>query len=279
MPDQPTFSLRIDHKVPVSVLDLSKCFAGLADEHRRFVEARKGISAGHGVQLYVKEVKSGSILASLQALTPYALPFMEHAVTILDFACYLKNAFHLMLGKELTKPDELKLQKPNYENLTAVLEPVAKDKDGVISINSTFENHAPVTIQINYLEANAIQNAGRRAIEHLRAPSTGFHEKVLLYWYQARNDKKSQKGDRAIIESISPTPAKTIFVSEGVKGKMLLGANNPFKRAFIVDVAVETIDGKPALYKILDVHDSMPRELSTEGANTPKLLKKPKRKS
>jgi hypothetical protein len=96
----------------------------------------------------------------------------------------------------------------------------------------------------------------------------------VLYWYQARNDQKSQRGDRAIIESISPTPVKAIFVSEGIKGKTLLGTSNPFKRAFIVDVSVETIGGRPALYRITEVHDSLPKpEDSGDSAKTSKPLK------
>lgn len=272
MPEEPKLTLKIDHRSPVSVMDLSACFAGLADEHIRFVETREGISAGQGVQLYVRQVRSGSIEADLAALTPLALPFMEHAVTILDFACYLKNALHMVLGK---KHEEVQLLKPNYENIIKILEPVAKDQNGAIHINSTFANHAPVNIQINYLEANAAQNAARRAIDNLKTPSTDGKEKVLLYWYQARNDKRSQKGDRAIIESIYPGPVKTIFISEGIKGKMLLGSNNPFKRAFVVDVAVETINGKPALYRITDVHDSTPLP---EAPKSPKLRRNPRKK-
>jgi hypothetical protein len=276
VPDEPKFTLTLDHKAPVSLLDLTQCFGGLADEHRRFVESRKGISAGEQVQIYVREVRTGSIIADLAALTPCALQFMEHSVTILDFSCYLKAAYDFLLGK-VSKT--LGLQKQNYENLTKILEPVVKDNDAKISISSSFKNHAPVNIQINYIEANAAQNSARRAIESMKTPSTGVHEKVVLYWYQARNDQKSQKGDRAIIESISPNPVKAIFVSEGTKGKMLLGSKNPFTRAFIVDVTVETVDGRPVLYRITDIHDSLPRpSAASSSGKTPGLRKTSKHK-
>jgi hypothetical protein len=149
MSDEPKLTLTIEHKTPVALLDLTKCFEGISDEHRRFVEARKGISAGEGVQIYVREIRSGSIIADLAALTPLALQFMEHAVTILDFSFYLKEAFDVLLGKMRQK---LNLQKANYENLTKILEPVAKDKEAKILINSRFKNR-DVNIQINYIEA------------------------------------------------------------------------------------------------------------------------------
>jgi hypothetical protein len=273
---EPKLTLKIEHTAPVSVLDLTQCLAGFSDEHKRFVEKQRGISAGEGVQLYLREVKTGSIIADLVALTPFALPFMEHSVTILDFSVYLKGAYDFLLGKIQHKP---KLQKPNYENLIKILEPVAKDRQGKIIIDSCFRNHTPVNIQINYIEANAAQNSAHREIAELKTPATGVQEKVLLYWYQARNDQRSQTGDRAIIESISDAPVKTIFISEGTKGKMLLGSNNPFKRAFVVDVMVETIDGKPALYRITDVHDSIPKpQIAGTTTKTPKLLRTSKKK-
>jgi hypothetical protein len=36
---------------------------------------------------------------------------------------------------------------------------------------------------------------------------------------------------------------------------MLLGVENPFMSAYRVDVAVETIGGKPILYKIMNMHE------------------------
>ena len=36
---------------------------------------------------------------------------------------------------------------------------------------------------------------------------------------------------------------------------MLSSVRNPFKRAYLVDVMVETIQEKPVLYRILEVHE------------------------
>ena len=97
----------------------------------------------------------------------------------------------------------------------------------------------------------------RREINLLDTPATGLHEKVLLYWYQARGDLKSRTGDRAIIESISSSSVKTICANEMIKSQMILNNENPFKEAFVVDVIVETIKGKPALYKVVALHDKL----------------------
>jgi hypothetical protein len=116
-------------------------------------------------------------------------------------------------------------------------------------------------IVIDSIQANAIQNGVRKRIEALKEPVAGIREQVLLYWYQARKDLKSQTGDKAVIESIDPKPVKTIFVNEDIKTRVLFESQNPFKLAYIVDVAIETIDNRPVVYKILHVHESMETEI------------------
>ena len=83
---------------------------------------------------------------------------------------------------------------------------------------------------------------------------------ALLYWHQARNDARSTTGDKGIIESISDMPVKVICMKDSLKTEMILDIQNPFKEAYIVDVAVETINGKPAVYKIMAMYDKIPRD-------------------
>ena len=114
-----------------------------------------------------------------------------------------------------------------------------------------------ITFNLNSTEANAAQNNIRREIEAFREPETRVHHKVVLHWHQARRDADSHVGDRAIIESIAPHPVKTIFDQDKTKAEMILGHPNPFRSAYIVDVFVDTINGRPALYKIIEVHDRL----------------------
>lgn len=86
-------------------------------------------------------------------------------------------------------------------------------------------------------------------------PITGIHERVVMYWAQARNDVKSLAGDKARIESISGTAVKTIFVGDDIKVRMLYEEAHPFEKGYLVDVACETVNGRPVLYKILEFHD------------------------
>lgn len=49
-------------------------------------------------------------------------------------------------------------------------------------------------------------------------------------------------------------------MKESLKAEMILDIENPFKEAYIVDVAVETINRKPAFYKVMALYDKVPRE-------------------
>jgi len=108
---------------------------------------------------------------------------------------------------------------------------------------------------IRTLEANAAQNAIARELLALKEPLTGLHEKVLLHWYQARNEPHTKSGDKAIIPSIASHPVKTVFSNDQIKAVIIFGDDNPFKKAYVVDVLAETIRDRIALYKILAVHE------------------------
>lgn len=103
-----------------------------------------------------------------------------------------------------------------------IVDPVAKDNASQIIFSPIINGNPQFTFNIPSNDANAMQNSMKREIDLLNEPKTEFKEKVLLYWYQARNDTKSQTGDKAIVESICFYPVKTVFVNELIKTKMLL---------------------------------------------------------
>jgi hypothetical protein len=251
MPDEITLSLEIKNSQPIELTDLTESLAGLAEEYKRRTALAEGVGIAEEVRLFVKEMKTGSIIAYLVTYAPLSLPFVEYTNHIVEFCKFLSTAYGYLTGKNREKPD---LEKADYINLSRIIEPIAKDASAQLNIG-TLNFNAPVEINLNSLEANAAQNAAKREIELLHEPVTGVKEKVLLYWYQARNDPRSEAGDRAIIESIYRGPIKTVFLNESVKSKMLLAADNPFTHAYVVDVTVETVRGKPALYKILNLHE------------------------
>lgn len=68
--------------------------------------------------------------------------------------------------------------------------------------------------------------------------------------------RTSEKG---IVERIDMIARPLIYVSElagqRIKSEILKPDGNPYQKAFLVDVDMETINGRPRAYRILEVHD------------------------
>ena len=246
--------IEIKNSRPVELTDLTSSLNSLADEYKRQLAIKESNVDSENIKLYVKEIKSGSIITELVALAPYALPFVDNAKTILEYAEYLKGWYEFLIGKgEQPAPAE----KRTLQNLTEILEPIAKDNGSQINIGAlNIQGDVVVTLNMDYMQANAAQNFARRKLDELKEPVTGKHSKVLMYWWQARNEIGSKSGDRAKIESLFDGAVKVEFDNDAIKHAMLLEEPHPFKKAFVVDVTVETVGGKPALYKVTKLHES-----------------------
>lgn len=260
VPDEYRLTVEIKNDAPVLLDDFTRSFGALADEYEIYISTRSPFEVTGDVKLYIREIRPGSIVADLIAQAPVgvalALPWIKNAKTVVEFAKYLGTAYEWLIGKTKEKPS---LSKQEFENLSTILDPVAKDSSAQVNISGNHNQTVVHVININSLEANAAQNTTRREIESLREPLTRQHEKVLMYFYQARDDMRSDKGDRARIESISAQPVKVAFVDEHLKERAFDVEHGPFRSAYVVDVSVETINGRPALYRITAIHDIFDR--------------------
>lgn len=246
--------LEIKNRKPIELTDLTRSLNALADEYRRKLAIRESVVDAENIKLYVKEIRSGSIITELVALAPYALPLIDNTKTIFEYAEHLKSLYDFLLGKA---ESPTVIEKSTLQNLSDIIEPVAKDGGSQLNI-AAMNINAPVTFNftIGSIEANAAQNAAHREMEKLKEPVYGLHTKVLMYWWQARKDLDSKTGDKAKIESIGNLPVKVVFDNDAIKAAMLMEIPHPFKKAFVVDVAVETINDKPVLYRVLRLHES-----------------------
>jgi len=71
--------------------------------------------------------------------------------------------------------------------------------------------------------------------------------------------RTTSTGNRAVIESISKAPVKVIFENNAVKKAMLAGDprfQKPWHElAYIVDVSVQTVQGAPKVYTVINYYD------------------------
>lgn len=257
-------TLRVNIQVsrPVDLQDLTSALAALGNEYSRFA-ARHGVAnRDEHVKLYVHEVRKGSIEMDLVDAATFAVvaaPVVAANInTICDFASNLKNVFAWLTGLSNQQPSEADDAR-SLRNIKALCEPVAKDPGASMTI-APIVNNSPVqnqTVIFNTTHAAASNNRIEERLRELDKPAEKLHEKVLLRWYQTRNDPTSSTGDKAIVESLWPHPVKTTFMAESVKARMLNIESNIFHRAFLVDIRVETVKGRASWYIIHAIHDSL----------------------
>lgn len=243
--------VRINNTRPIDLIDYAQSMLNLGNEYSSFINKTDIHLSSDDIKLYVKEIRTGSIITELVAIAPTLMPFMEHSNTVLDFANHIKVSFDYLLGKG-SKPQDL--DKDGLKRISKFVEPIANDNGSVMQIDAS-NNKGEIHIHLNSEGANAIQNRAHKELEKMKEPVIGLHKQVVLYWSQARNDNK--KGDKAVIESISDREVKVIYDTEELKYRMIHEQPHIFDTAYVVDVYVETIRDKPVVYKIVAFHDTV----------------------
>lgn len=249
----PDMKFEIKNKQPIELIDLTNSLLALGNEYQRFISRRHPEAEASDVKLYINEVRSGSVIALLTAMSPQLIDGFNYVNTVVDFATFLKSAFELLRSGNADKKAEL--SPATLSNLAQIIEPVAKDSGAQLNIGTLNVSGGNVYLTVPSKEADMIQSQIALIDKERRAKTHGLHEKVLLHWYQARKDTNNKFGDKAIIEAISPNPVKVICANDELKARMVLSEKNPFNEAFIVDVVADTLNEKIVLYKIVEMHE------------------------
>ncbi|MCT3817874.1 hypothetical protein HZQ56_18225 [Elizabethkingia anophelis] len=244
---------------PIEITDFTNSFNALGEEYYKFLSESDNYRLSKTTKLYVKEIRSGSIITELTDLVPMVLPFLENTNSVIDFTSFLKKGYDYFLGKSKDKPKEFDLKDCN--NFNNIIKPIAKDNGSQINfIGDVGFGDITINFNFNSQEANAIQNAISREKEDLKEPVSNIHTNVLFYWDSAKYDERSKSVDRGYIDSINTGALKVVFNDQDIKKEMLLSLDsNPFHNVYLVDVEVLTVMGIPNVYKILSLNQILPK--------------------
>lgn len=227
----PQLEFKIQNVRPVELVDLTNSLLALGNEYQDFLGREHPEAIASEVKLYVNEVKSGSVIATLSAMSPLLLDGISYVNTVVDFASFLKRAMTVLSGNDDAN-QKTELTPGTLKNLVQIVEPVAKDGGSQLNI-STMNVAGNVYLNIPSKDANVIQNQAARIQRERSTKTNGLHEKVVLHWFQARADKDSKSGDKTVIESVSPSPVKTICATDSLKSRMVLSEKNPLHERFV----------------------------------------------
>lgn len=195
-------TIKIENKRPIEITDFTDSFNSLANQYYKYLSENESFKLNQDTKLYIKEIRSGSIITELSDLVPLVLPFVENSNSVIEFTGFLKKGFDYFLGKTEEKPKEFDLKDCN--NFNNIIKPIAKDNGSNVLFNGdwNFEN-ITVNFNFNSVEANAIQNGIQREKENLKEPTKNIQHKVLFYWDSAKYDEKSKSVDKGYIDSVS----------------------------------------------------------------------------
>lgn len=260
-----SITVTIENQQPVELIDFTRSLLALGDQFKRDIE-NKG--DGFEGKLYVKELRKGSLVAELMVIAATAGAVMEAANLTHGFATNLAATIDWLRAKA-SKPE--KIDSKQVANISALLEPVAKDNGSNLIISINGDNNSPV-IQINTTDANAAQNRAQRYIDSLKTPECAVHTKVLMYWDQVRNqDGQPASGEKARIDKLCDRPVKVVFDSRELREEMLYSSVNPLQEAYVVDVEVQTVRERIASYKVLQLHERIRLEDDKQSSPEPFL--------
>jgi hypothetical protein len=252
-------TVRLINTKPIELVDLGQSFEALGELYSEFVHSKDYDLIAGNARLYLIDLRSGSIVATLKGLLDQASFLLDHLDVLSGFLANVNDLIKFFTVQEPSK--DLTITRTEALQLSRIIEPVAKD-GGAKLVFEIRGNTAPVTINniiVTSERANAIQNNVRRFLGPA-IPENGRFEREVLYLHQMRGDSETSIGDRGVIEKFSRKPVKLYFMNPGVKAAIVDQPENPFKMAYIVDGEVSTAKGEPALYKVTMVHDAVERE-------------------
>lgn len=249
--------ITINNTKPVVLTDLTMALLGVGEQFERFIENETTEHHQAGSELFIKEVRSGSIVVELIAQALPIAPLLWQGGSLLEWSEYAKSVLEWLGGKLNEAPKSL--TKNDLKQWSNILEPIAKDHGSQLNFSVSSGGTVINQFFINSEQANAAQNEIRRQIGVLDEPNDHIQKKRVMTWYQTKFDETSQTGNKAVIESISKSPVKVIFEDIAVK-KALMSGDSRFGKpwnelAYIVDVKVQTVRGVPKVYTVVAYYE------------------------
>ncbi|WP_288348574.1 hypothetical protein [uncultured Thalassospira sp.] len=251
-PDAPRLTVEIKNERPVQLLDLTASFTAYAEEYQRYARQEGYDTAGENVQLYVHEIRTGSIIADFISLAEQTSMILEHRDVLAGFASHLNEITRHYLDIQKI-PDFVasKLQLKNYLN---IYKPIAKDTGS--QINNIVHEGGTVIQQFNITSTEAervIRGISHDLIKKPFEDEQRFTDEALTV-YQARDN--SDKGNLGRIDRFSGKALRLLFANDEVREAIMETEENVFHLIFIVDGKVIMSEETPVAYHITNVVDA-----------------------
>lgn len=232
--------LHIDAGETVDLLTLTKSLAAVATNYTRFAKARGFQKAS----LSVKEVSHGSIIVDLigSVANGFCEGVGEHMSGYLKYLGILIRKIRNEDTDGVTPKEAVEVR-----DMTGVIDGTP---DGSIRITQVGKENR---VEVNIVCSDAA--AATKVAQALSIPCSplGFERQGELLYLTRIDKDKATAGNRGVIESISLKSLPVMFT--GDIHQRIFESGDPFRKFFIVDAVVQTVNGVPSAYKVTRLHE------------------------
>lgn len=265
MAEQRAFlTLNLDTTQPIELKDFVGAFTSIGNEFDRFV-AEKYPDHKSDVQFFVKEVRSGSVIAEFLA----GLTVVSGVVNYLDQALILEDFVRrwgarvqaLIQGRTEEMPDN-KAELSDWANAVSA---IARDPASSHRLEAAVFEDEKKQVRASFVFTSVEARTAQAAIEDrrraLEKPNNTQYDRVLMIFtrsdiHKAEIGKRS--GERVTIPEVYDKPLALMYASEIAEGTIKTeirdAEDNVYKKGFVVDVNVQTRNGKPIAFAVTAVH-------------------------
>ena len=258
-------TLKIDNSQPIRLADFVHAFTSLAEEYRQTVSDSNDFVASEA-EIYVKEVRTGSIVADLIPVVASVVPLVAAEVDRVILAVEVVERWRQRLTSLVQGVIPDGASRSDLRRWANAVEAIARDPDASSTLEAaTFEDgtrEVRASFTFKSSEARQIENVIEGEFQRLDTKKQADHERVLMVF--TRSDVGDapvgkRSGERVLISEVSDKPLAISYGSElaeqRIKHEIRESDDNIFKKGFNVDVKVQLVGGRPAVYSIVNVHD------------------------
>lgn len=253
--------LRICLKDPAELSTLVDAFAAVASQFDSYLR-REHPNLKGAAQLYVQDIRKGSIIVELVPIIQPLIANMDNAL-IVDgfvrrFGDKLKNYAQGIRDSSASKSD--------IRDLMGAVTVIANDPEGKSIISSVEFSKTKATtkfkVEFDTEGAKKAKETLQLQKAALELPAYEIFENKLMVFVRTsiRSSATGKKTElQAIIEAIHPKPLPITFETdlarERIEGEIREDEKNVYKKGFFVDCYTERLAGKPVAYRITTVRD------------------------
>jgi len=258
--DVATIFVEFNNEDPLDLLEFTASLTALAREHETLRRTeRKGTEVDES-RLLVLDVRKGSIILELlPALIPI-ISDIEVTNSAVTFVKHMRDLF-TSLSRKNGRIDGATTQQ--LKNTSDAVQAIANDSKGRLRLAARYTDGTVLQeFVIEKDDARTISANATAQRREITDKGAAQYSGVLMRLHQSSVSNLSigkRTSEKGIVERIDLVPRTLIYASDlagrRIKQEIQNPQGNPYSKGFVVDLDVETVGGKPKIYRILDVLD------------------------